>query len=189
MKRRADGVLAGLFQFDGPVGVVEELLPASIAGLAEVDVDHRIVSGLDGFLDKRQSGLFRHSASLFDVAVGAGADDIFPVRFAAHTAGDDVVEREFAGREATATILAAIFVAGEDVSAVEFHIVLRQAVVKQQPNNPRHGDIEVDGGNPVVAIRLELPAELAHLAPALEIIIGVSAFLERDHLGKLAKQK
>ena len=31
------------FQFDGPVGVVEELLPASVAVVAEVDVDEGIV--------------------------------------------------------------------------------------------------------------------------------------------------
>jgi len=73
--------------------VVEELLPASVAGLAKMDVDERVVSGFGRLLDQRQSGLFWGSASFFDVAVGAGADDIFPDRFAAHTAGDNVVER------------------------------------------------------------------------------------------------
>jgi len=58
--------------------VVEELLPGMVAGLAEMDVDEGIVPGLDGFLDQCQSGLFWGSASFFDVAVGAGADDIFP---------------------------------------------------------------------------------------------------------------
>ena len=85
--------------------------------------------------------------------------------------------------------MAPVFVAGEDVSPVELDVVLRQTVIEQQPNNPRHRDIKVHGGDPVVAIGLELPAELAYLAPALEIIVGISAFLKRNHLGKLAKQQ
>jgi len=39
-------------QLNGPVGVVEELLPASVAGLAKVDADKRIVLGLDGWVPK-----------------------------------------------------------------------------------------------------------------------------------------
>ena len=73
--------------------MVEELLPTTVAGLAEMDMDKRIVPGFGGLLDQRHSGLFWGSASFFDVAVGAGTDDIFPDRFAAHTAGDNVVER------------------------------------------------------------------------------------------------
>jgi len=169
--------------------VVEELLPGTVAGLAEMDVDERIVSGFGRFLDQRHSCLFWGSASFFDVAVGAGADDIFPDRFAAHTAGDNVVERQLSSWVAFATILASIFVAGEDVSAVELDVVLRQTVIEQQPNNPRHRDIKVHGGDPIVAIGLELSAELAYLTPALEIIVGISAFFKRNHLGKLTKQQ
>jgi len=40
-----------------------------------------------------------------------------------------------------------------------------------------------------VSIGLEITPELAYLTPALEIIIGISAFLERDDLGKLAKEQ
>jgi len=40
-----------------------------------------------------------------------------------------------------------------------------------------------------VSIRLELTPELAYLAPALEIVVGISALLERDNLGKLAKEQ
>lgn len=100
-----------------------------------------------------------------------------------------MVEGQLAGREAASAILAAIFVSCEDIAAVKFDIILRQPVVEEQPNNPRHGDVKIHSRNPVVAIRLELPAELAYLAPALEIVVGISAFLERDDLGKLATQK
>jgi len=40
-----------------------------------------------------------------------------------------------------------------------------------------------------VAVRLELSAKLAYFAPALEIVVGIPAFLERNHLGKPAKQQ
>ncbi len=40
-----------------------------------------------------------------------------------------------------------------------------------------------------MSIRLEITPELAYLAPALEIVVGISALLERDDLGKLAKQQ
>ena len=36
------------FQLYGPVSVVEELFPAFVAVVAEVDVDERIVAGSDG---------------------------------------------------------------------------------------------------------------------------------------------
>ena len=40
-----------------------------------------------------------------------------------------------------------------------------------------------------MSVRLKLTPELAYLAPALEIIVGISALLERDNLGKLAKEQ
>jgi len=58
--------------------VVEELFPASVSLVAEVDVDERIVSGPDGFLNKLHPGVFGSLASFFNVAGCAGANDIFP---------------------------------------------------------------------------------------------------------------
>ncbi len=73
--------------------MVEELLPASVALMSEVDVDERIVPGPDGLSDKLHPGVLRSSAAFFYVALGAGAHYISPDRFTAHTPGDDVVER------------------------------------------------------------------------------------------------
>jgi hypothetical protein len=73
--------------------VVEELLPALVALMAEVDVDEGVVSGPDGLFNKLHPGVFGSSASFFYVALGAGANNIFPGCFAAHASGDDVVER------------------------------------------------------------------------------------------------
>ena len=46
------------FQFDGPVGVVEELFPAFVSLVSEVDVDEGIVPGLDGLFDEFHAGMF-----------------------------------------------------------------------------------------------------------------------------------
>lgn len=128
-------------------------------------------------------------AALFDVAGGTGTYDVLPVSLAAQAAGDNVVKRKLAGRETLAAILAVVFVAGEDVPAVEFDLVSRQPVVKEQSDNPRHGDIEIHGRDPVVPVRLEIPPELANLAPAMEVVVRVPPLLERDDLGKVAEQQ
>ncbi len=49
--------------------------------------------------------------------------------------------------------------------------------------------MEIDRRYPIVSIRLELPSELAYLAPALEIIVGISVLLQRDDLGEVAKEQ
>ena len=158
--------------------MVEELLPAFVSFMAEVDACQRVMSGFYRVLDKFHAGDFRSSAALFDVTGRAGTNDVFPRGFAAHGPGDYMVERQFAGREALAAVLTSVFVAGEDISAIEFHFVSRQAVVEQQPDDSWYGDIDIDGGDPIISVRLEISPEPADLAPALEIIIGISVIFE-----------
>jgi hypothetical protein len=100
-----------------------------------------------------------------------------------------VVKRQLAGPLSFAAILTSVFIASEDVSPIKFHLVSGQTVVKQQPNNPRHRNIKIDRGDPIVSIRLEITPELAYLTPALEVIVGISVLLKRDDLGKVAKQQ
>lgn len=76
---RVPFTLMGSFQLYGPVGVVEELLPATVAGLAEVNADKRIMFRLGGFLDKSEASLFGRPAAFCHVTFGAGADHIFPI--------------------------------------------------------------------------------------------------------------
>jgi len=38
--------------------MVEELFPAFVSVVAEVDVDEGVVAGLDGLLDERHAGMF-----------------------------------------------------------------------------------------------------------------------------------
>ena len=59
--------------------MVEELLPASVAGLAEVNANQRIVFRLGGFLDKHESSLLGSSATFRHVTFGASANHIFPI--------------------------------------------------------------------------------------------------------------
>ena len=72
--------------------MVEELLPASVAMVAEVDVDERIVSRLDGFFNELHAGVFGYAAALPDVACGTGANDVLPGGFSAQRPGDYMVE-------------------------------------------------------------------------------------------------
>jgi len=142
-----------------------------------MDVDKRIVPGLDGLADKCQACLLWHSAAFFDVAVGARADHIFPYGFSAHSSGDDVVQRQLAGRIALAAILTPILVASKDIATIELHVGRRQAVIEQQPDNSRYGYIKINRGYPVVSVRLKTASELAHFAPALKVIVGILALL------------
>ena len=100
-----------------------------------------------------------------------------------------MVEGQLSGGETPAAILAGVFVAGVDVAAIEFDLGAGEAVVEEQADNAGDGDVEIHGGNPVVAIRLEIALEFADLAPRVEIVVGVSALLEGDDLGKLAAEQ
>jgi len=169
--------------------VVEELFPTLVSVVPEMDVGERVVSGFGGLFDQLHAGVFRAPTALPDVAGRAGTDDIFPDRLAANTSRDYVIERQFTGWEAFAAVLADVLVAGEDVAAVELHVVSRQAVVKQQPDYARHGDIEAYRRDPIVPVRLEVTSQLAELALAVKIVIGISALLERNNLGEIAEQQ
>ena len=73
--------------------MVEELLPASVAVVVQVDVYEGVMPGSNGFFNKLHMCGFGRSASFFNVALGTGTDDVLPCCFAAHTPRDDVVER------------------------------------------------------------------------------------------------
>jgi len=59
--------------------VVEELLPASVAWLAEVDADERIVLRLGGETDEGEAGLLWSSATFCHVTFRASANHISPI--------------------------------------------------------------------------------------------------------------
>ena len=126
--------------------MVEELFPASVSVAAEVDVDEGVAFWFYGSGDECHAGLFGGFAAFFDVAFGAGADDIFPDGPAAHAFGDDVVEGEFLSGVFFSAVLACVPVTGENVAAIEFDVFCSgQVVVEEQADDAWDGDIEVDG--------------------------------------------
>jgi len=157
--------------------------------MAEVDVDERIMAGFDRLLYQLHAGIVGTLAALLYITGSTGTDNILPCGLAAHTSRDDVVQRQLTGREMLAAILAFVLITRENVTAVELDLGSRQAVVKEQPDNPRHGHVEIDRRDPVMPVRLKITPELAHLTPALEIVIRIFAFLERYHLGEVSKQQ
>ena len=100
-----------------------------------------------------------------------------------------MVETELGRVEPLAAILAGVGITCENISPVKFHLASRQPVIKQQANNSRHGDVEIDGSHPVVSVRLELSFEPAHVAPRLEVIICVAVVLTGDYFGQVSQKK
>src|SRR5690606_4984088 len=147
-------------ELDRPVGVVEELLPAGVALVGQADVDDRAAARAVGFGDQVHAGLIGGPAAFLDVAADAAADDVVPSGPATLAFWDDMVQAELAGVEALAAILAAVGVARINVAAVELYVLPRQLVVTQQADDPRHGDLEADGMDPVKPVRLEVGFQL-----------------------------
>ena len=58
--------------------MVEELLPALVTMVAQVDVDEWVVFGFDGLSNKFHPGELGGPASFLDVAGCAGANNIVP---------------------------------------------------------------------------------------------------------------
>ncbi len=73
--------------------MVEELFPASVAVMAEVDVDEWVVSWLDRLSNKLHPCVLWSLAAFLDIAGCACTNNIFPDSFASHTPWYDVVER------------------------------------------------------------------------------------------------
>src|SRR3954447_10205774 len=86
-----------LTQLDGPVGVVEERLPALVFAVRELEAQGRAGAGPGRLPDQLHAGLARGATALADVAADAGADDVLPVGLAALPPRGHVVEAQFAG--------------------------------------------------------------------------------------------
>ena len=82
-----------LFEFDRPVGMVQELLPRLVALVAQVNADQWIVSWLDGLLNEMHARLLGRSSAFEDITVRACADDISPDCLAPHCSWYHMVER------------------------------------------------------------------------------------------------
>ena len=152
--------------------MVEELFPALVSVGGEVDADDGVSFRLFGLLNQLHAGLFGCASAFSDVACGAGTDDVFPGAFSAEHSGHHVVERQLGGGEFFAAVLASAAVSGKDIAAVELDGLAREAVVKQQSDDPRYGDIEMHGGDPIVLVRFKGAFGVGDLPPHVKIVIG-----------------
>ena len=129
----------------------------------------------------------RGATPFADVATDAGANDVVPSRIAAATTGQDMIKAEFVGSESPAAILAAVAVAGENVAPVELHSGLGEAIIRQEPDDPRHQDFKMDRADEIVLGLSKAGTSLGNLAPALEVIGLILTVVECDDLGQILK--
>lgn len=164
-----------LAQLHTPIRVVEKRLPALVLLAAEAERDQWVALWFEGAVDEFHSCLLWSSAAFSGVALDAGADEVFPGVAAAVGSWVHVVDGEVACWEDAAAVLALVAVAGEEVAAVEFDVLLGEFVVAQEADDARHGDVHADSLDPVVALGLELALELAEFEPAFEVVVDVRA--------------
>ena len=72
--------------------MIEELFPAAISMMIQVNVDKGVTFGLDRFLDKFHSCLLGISPALFNITFDACTDNIFPAVLAANAPWNNVIE-------------------------------------------------------------------------------------------------
>ena len=129
--------------------------------------------------------LLGRATTFADIALHTGAHDIFPRGRAALAARNDVVERQFTGRELIAAVLTAVVIAREQVASVELHLLSRQPIVNRQANNPRHGNIEAHRLNPVMFVGFEFARKLAEIAPLGKVVRDILTVIDVYDFGEL----
>jgi len=73
--------------------VIQKLLPALIASVPKVQMDHRVAIGLARSLDELHAGLPRRPTTFSRITWQAGAHQVFPCGLTALTARQNVVQR------------------------------------------------------------------------------------------------
>ena len=134
--------------------------------MGQLQVQQRASLWLFRFSDQRHVGLLRGAPALADVALHAGAHNVFPGADAALAARQNVVQAQLARRELLAALLTLIVVAGKNVPTIELHRLLGQLVVVQEADHARNLDPARGCRDPVVVFLHEVPmAEFADFAP------------------------
>src|SRR5262249_60739738 len=118
----------------------------------QFQVQERTALGFFRLANQAEVRLLRRAAAFLDVAVDAGADDVFPSALPAARARHDVIETQLGGRVLLAAVLALVVVAREYVAAIELHRLLGKLVVTEQTNYARHLDLAIDRTHPVVVL-------------------------------------
>ena len=118
------------------------MLPRIVARLAELQVQHRTPLRTLRLVQQLQPGLRRRAVALAAVAGHARADNVFPRRFAAAIARNNVVEIEVLAVELDPAILAGVVVALEDIVPRELHFLFRHPIKEKQQDHLRHANRE-----------------------------------------------
>ena len=142
-------------KFDVPVGEINEMLPTVVAVEREIDLHKRTPFGPLGLAHQVQAGLVGCPVCLVRVARDAGAHDVFPGRWAAAVAGNDVVEVQIFPLENFAAILAGVLVALKNVVPGELYFLLRHPVIHEEQDDFRHTDAERNRVDGVVGRRVD----------------------------------
>ena len=113
----------------------------------------------------------RGSAPFSHITIQAAADNIFPSRWPATTFRHDVVEAKAVQSKPFTTILAAVFVAEENIPAVEFHSVAGHTVISQQTDYSGNLYFKIDRSNPVSILSvIQFQFQQAHFQPVSEVV-------------------
>ena len=161
------------------------MLPTLVPVQREIDLHERPPFGALRFADEVQAGLERRVVGLARVAGDARADDVFPRRWAAAVARDDVVEVQILSLENLAAILAGVLVALENVVPRELHFLLRHPVIHEEQNDLRHADAERDRVDGFVVRRIGGDVAPFVEAEGAERAVGIV----HHHLGLALKKK
>jgi hypothetical protein len=154
--------------YDGQdITSIEQILPPAVVAAAQhahdlpagVQREGPRVAQQDHVVD-----LVQHAVALAAVAGVAAGHQVLPGGVAAAGARNHVVQREFAGRQHHAAVLAGVAVAQQDVFAREGAGLVGDAAVLQQPDHRRHGD--------AAALRMQHEAVL---------LLGARNALEHQH--------
>lgn len=165
--------------------MIKELSPISVFITDEPKADHRVSCWSDGFSDQGHVSLSRCSPTLMCIASHAIARHVLPSASTTLASGSDVVNAQFTGLKVAAAVLVLIPIPGEDVSAVEFDLLLRKLVIAQETNHFWYSDVHADGTDPLIVFSLNFLEPISNLrdvCPDLEVVCSVGAIIDSNHL-------
>ncbi len=160
----------------------QETAPDFVAHIVELPEDDRIAPRLGGLSDELHPCFARRSASLANIAIPAGADDIFPGGRTTPAAREDMIQTQPLRWITFTTILATVLVPQKNVPAVELNGVLGNPVVREEADDAGNLHFKVHRAYPIVGFFLfvEHRFQFADLLPAWEIVVHVGTLLDID---------
>src|SRR4051794_19943710 len=118
------------------------MFPAIMLVQTETDLHERPPLRPLRFPDQMYARFLRRVIGLPGIALDAGAHNVFPRRWPAAIAWDDMIQIQVLAFEQLPAVLAHVLVALENVMPGELYLFLRQMVVDHQQNYARDADPE-----------------------------------------------